>query len=165
MRGRKKRELEGVENHDFDTLSKTVGNHRERRRYLAFAHIREGKSFTETARMVRVGLRTVMNWVEKFRTKGIEGIKEKHGGGVRPFIHPSENERFKNSVLDLQKTRPGGRVRGKDVIDLIEDLYGIRVGSSTVYSILKRADLVWITGRSRHPKANVKAQETFKKNL
>jgi len=28
---------------------------------------------------------------------------------------------------------------------------------------LKRADLVWITGRSIHPKADAEAQEAFKK--
>ncbi|WP_445083633.1 winged helix-turn-helix domain-containing protein [Candidatus Neptunichlamydia sp. REUL1] len=28
---------------------------------------------------------------------------------------------------------------------------------------MKRADLVWISGRSIHPKADLEAQETFKK--
>ncbi len=31
----------------------------------------------------------------------------------------------------------------------------------TVYDILKRAELFWITGRSRHPKADEKTQEAF----
>ncbi len=49
MRRRKGKLLEGIDKYDFDKLSKTRGNYRERRRYLAFAHIREGKNFTETA--------------------------------------------------------------------------------------------------------------------
>jgi transposase len=41
--------------------------------------------------------------------------------------------------------------------------YGIDPSLATVYNTLKRADLVWITGRSIHPKADLEAQEAFKK--
>jgi transposase len=41
--------------------------------------------------------------------------------------------------------------------------YGIDPSLRTVYDTLKRADLVWITGRSIHPKADLEAQEAFKK--
>ena len=163
MRGRKARLLEGIENYNFDKLSRSRGNNRERRRYLAFAHIREGKSFTETAERVRVDLRTLMNWVERFRKRGIEGLKDKYGGGAKPHIRASEYEAFRKSVLDLQKGRLGGRIRGADIQNLIESQYGTRPAKSTVYDILKRAGLVWITGRSRHPKSDKQAQEAFKK--
>jgi transposase len=35
----------------------------------------------------------------------------------------------------------------------------------SVYNTLQRVGLVWITGRSQHPKANLEAQEAFKKTL
>ena len=68
MRGRKPSEIKGIERYDFDKLARTEGNARERRRYVAFAHIREGKTFTETAAIA------LMNWVKQFRTKGLEGL-------------------------------------------------------------------------------------------
>ncbi len=49
MRGRKALKLKGLEQYDFDKLAKTEGSSRERRRFLAFAHLREGKTFTEAA--------------------------------------------------------------------------------------------------------------------
>jgi hypothetical protein len=58
MRGRKAIQLERIEQHDFDKLAKTEGNPRERRRFLAFAHLREGKTFTAAASAVRVKLRS-----------------------------------------------------------------------------------------------------------
>ena len=61
MRGRKAAQIEGIQRYDFDKLAKTEGNARERRRFVAFAHIREGKTFTETAAAIRVKLRTLMN--------------------------------------------------------------------------------------------------------
>lgn len=72
MRGRKASQIKGIEQYDFDKLAKTEGNARERRRYVAFAHIREGKTFTQAAIAVRVKLRTLMNWVKEFRAEGLE---------------------------------------------------------------------------------------------
>lgn len=70
---------------------------------------------------------------------------------------------FRQAVLELQKGRKGGRIRGTDVLELMKTKYGIDPSLRTVYDTLKRADLVWITGRSIHPKADLEAQETFKK--
>jgi putative transposase len=164
MRGRKA-QIDGLEQYCFDKLSKTEGNARERRRYLAFAHIQAGKSFTDAAAMVRVERRTLMNWVNNFRKDGIEGLQDKPGRGAKPYLSPEESEAFKLSVLELQATRKGGRIRGKDVLELMKSKFGIEPSKSTVYGTLKRVDLVWITGRSMHPEANVEAQEAFKKTL
>lgn len=43
MRGRKAKELEGIDSYDFKQLARTKGSARERRRYLAFAHIQREK--------------------------------------------------------------------------------------------------------------------------
>lgn len=58
MRNRKAAQIEGIQKYDFDKLAKTEGNARERRRFVVFAHFREGKTFTEPAIAVRVKLRT-----------------------------------------------------------------------------------------------------------
>ena len=50
-------------------------------------------------------------------------------------------------VLEIQNNRSGGRIRGKDVADLIEEKYGITPSKSSVYETLKKIGLVWITGR------------------
>lgn len=163
MRGRKAAQIEGIEQYDFDKLAKTKGSPRERRRFLAFAHLREGKTFTEAAAFVRVKLRSLMRWIKKFRTEGLDGLKDKAGRGAKPLIPPSHRAAFRQSVLELQEKRAGGRIRGKDVLELMQTKYGIDPTLKTVYNTLKRADLVWITGRSIHPKADLEAQETFKK--
>ena len=71
MRGRKAIQIEGIEQYDFDKLAKTEGSSRERRRFLAFAHLREGKTATATAAAVRVKLRSLMRWVKRFKTEGL----------------------------------------------------------------------------------------------
>lgn len=95
MRGRKASQIEDVQRYDFDKLANTTGNARERRRFVAFAHIREGKTFTETAIAVRVKLRTLMNWVKKFKTERLEGLKDKPGRGAKPFLPEGHRAAFR----------------------------------------------------------------------
>ena len=163
MRGRKATQIEGIEQYDFDKLAKTEGSPRERRRFLAFAHLREGKTLTAVAAAVRVKLRSLMRWVKRFKTEGFEGLKDKPGRGLKPFLPSEDQAAFREAVLELQAKRTGGRVRGRDVLELMRTKYGIDPSLSNVYNTLKRADLVWITGRSIHPKADLEAQEAFKK--
>lgn len=163
MRGRKAAQIQGIQQYDFDKLANTEGNARERRRFMAFAHIREGKTFTETATAVRVKLRTLMNWVQQFKAEGLEGLKDKPGRGAKPFLPEEHRLAFRQAVLELQAKRTGGRIRGSDVLELMRTKYGVDPSLRTVYDTLKRAELVWITGRSIHPKADLEAQEAFKK--
>lgn len=79
-------------------------------------------------------------------------------------LSPEDRAAFKQSVLELQQKRSGGRIRGSDVLALMKEKYNVDPTLSTVYNTLKRADLVWITGRSIHPKTDIEAQENFKKN-
>jgi transposase len=88
MKGRKASKIDGINDFNFDLLAKSTSNPRERIRYLAFSHIQEGKSFTEAASMVRVQLRTLMNWVAKFKTHQIEGLKDRKGRGAHPHLAP-----------------------------------------------------------------------------
>lgn len=165
MSGRKAGKIEGLEDYDFERLLKTEGTARERRRYLAFAHIKDGKTFTQAAKAVKAPLRTLMAWVKRFREKKLEGLKDPRQGGAKPKLAYHEHQAFKEAVLELQANRPGGRIKGKDVHELMVKKFGIKLCSASVYNALKRVDLVWITGRSQHPKADLEAQEEFKKNL
>jgi transposase len=165
MRGRKAAEIENINDYDFDVLAKTCGTPRERIRYIAFAHIQEGKSFTEVASMIRVKLRTLMNWIKNFKKDQIEGLKEKTGRGADPYLEPEHHEAFRQAVLELQHNRKGGRVKGRDILEMMKSKFGIEPSLSTVYDTLKRVNLVWITGRSKHSKADFEAQESFKKTL
>ena len=86
MRGRKAAQVKGIEQCDYDKLANTEGSPRERKRFLAFAHLREGKTFTEVATFVRVKLRSLMRWIRKFKTEGLEGLRDKTGRGAKPLI-------------------------------------------------------------------------------
>jgi transposase len=165
MRGRKAKPIEGLDKYDFDKLARSVGSASERKRFLAFAHIKDGRSFSEAARMIRVEPRTVIVWVKKFRKFGIEGLRQQKRSGAKRLISKEIEEIVSQAVEEMQKSRPGGRVRGHDVWEFVNKNYGIALFNGSLYRLLHRAGLSWITGRSQHPKADLKQQEDLKKTL
>ncbi len=104
-----------------------------------------------------------MNWVKQFRTKGLEGLKDQPGRGTKPFLPAYQHSAFRQAVLELQENKKGGCIRGSDILELMKTKYGVEPSLRRVYGTLKRAGLVWITGRSIHPKADLEIEEAFKK--
>lgn len=163
MRGRKRRALERIDDYDFIHLAKTTGKARERMRFLAFAHIQEGKSYGEVASFIKVSYKTLMQWIKRFKQEGIQGLLDKPGQGNKPHLPLEQQDAFRKAVIKLREERQGGRIRGQDIAELLEKQFNIHCSIRSVYDTLKRVDLVWITGRSVHPKADLQRQEDFKK--
>jgi len=120
MRGRKAEAIKALEQYDFDKLSKTQGNPREGKRYLTFAHIRDGKIFTETASAIRIKLRTLINWLKRFKALVIHGLRDRAPTSAKPCISPEDRAVFKGSVLELQQKRSAGRIRGSRCVGINE---------------------------------------------
>jgi len=150
--------------YDFITLSRRCKNPRERIRMLALAHLKEGKSVKEAASILKVSRNAVYVWLRHFLSKGIEGLQEMGGRGAKLKLPLSEHEAFRQAVIDLQKNRHGGRVKGGDILQLMETRFGVTCTKRSVYNYLKRANLVWVSARSKHPKGDSVKQEEFKKN-
>jgi len=165
MRGRKAKPIEGLEKYDFAKLARSKGTSSERRRFLAFAHIQDGKNFSEAARMIKVEPRTVIVWAKKFRQRGLEGLSERKGRGAKRHLSKEVEEQVCKFVDEMRISRSGGRIRGRDIWEMVNKKYGIKLSNGSLYSLLHRAGLSWITGRSQHPKSDPKKQEDFKKNL
>jgi len=161
----KKNFLELIRDKDFKTLSKRDAHPRERVRYLAFAHLKDGKKIADVAAMLMITRMSIYNWIKLFLNEGMQGLKEKDGRGRKSRLPLSQREAFKQAVLELQASRSGGRIQGKDVLQLMEEKFGIRCSLRSVYHHLHRAQLVWISARSKHPKGDLEKQEAFKKTL
>jgi hypothetical protein len=63
--------------------------------------------------------------------------------------------------MGLQEQRPGGRITGHDIRILLEEQFQVACCLNSVYNLLARLDLVWITVRSKHPKQSQASQDTF----
>lgn len=163
MKGRKAKLPPELFEHNFTQLAKREPHARTRQRFLGLSHLQDGATITEVAKICKTARSTIYDWLKRLALEGIDGLQEKEGRGCHSKLSLDQHEAFKRAVLELQSNRTGGRIRGKDILKLMEEKFNITCNLSTVYRILERVNLVWISGRSIHPKANLKAQEEFKK--
>lgn len=127
------------------------------------AHLQEGRDYHEIALSLRVSKITVQGWVQRFKEAGLDGLRESPRSGAKRKLEASQEALFKEAALRLQEQRSGGRTTGHDVKALLEERFQVRCCLASVYNLLARLDLVWITVRSKHPKQNQANQEVFKK--
>ena len=81
-----------------------------------------------------------------------EGLIEKEGRGRKPR-HPKEYEEdFKDSLDKVHEEKNRGRVTVGDIQKLLIEDFDCNYTHSGVYTLLDRMNIVWISGRSKHPK-------------
>lgn len=149
---------------DFFQLAKHEPNPRMRIRFLALGHLKAGKSKKEVTQMFQIVLLTLRRWVLRFVTQGIDGLKEQPGKGRKKKLPAEQEEEFRKQVENLQAIRKGGRVRAQDIRVLLKEQFCVDHALPSVYHVLERCGLSWISARSKHPKADTVIQEDFKKN-
>jgi transposase len=104
----------------------------------------------------------VYYWLERFHEEGIEGLSNRVKSGRPRVLDSSHHEKLKQKI----ETAPsGGRLRGEDIIQLIKDEWDVEYSLSGIYALMKDIDMSWISARSKHPKQDEEAQQTFKKTL
>ena len=157
-------ELAKLVDTDFFQLAKREPNPKMRIRLLALGHLREGKTKSEIVDMFQIVFPTLREWLLRFIEEGIEGLRDKQGKGRKRKLPIEREEEFRQQVEDLQKGRNGGRVRGQDIQVLLKEKFRVAHALPSVYHVLERCGLSWISARSKHPKSDPKAQEDFKKN-
>ena len=157
-------ELAKLVDTDFFQLAKREPNPKMRIRLLALGHLREGKTKSEIVDMFQIVFPTLREWLLRFIEEGREGLRDKQGKGRKRKLPIEREEEFRQQVEDLQKGRNGGRVRGQDIQVLLKEKFRVEHALPSVYHVLERCGLSWISARSKHPKSDPKAQEDFKKN-
>lgn len=130
---------------------------------LGMAHLQEGRDYHEVAAALRVPKITVQGWVQRFKARGLDGLRESPRSGAKRKLGASQEAAFKAAVLNLQEQRSGGRVTGHDVRFLLAEQFQVACCLSSVYNLMARLGLVWITVRSKHPKQSQAGQDAFKK--
>ena len=154
---------EGFEDVDFQFAARHADDNRECIRLLGLSFIQQGHSVSETAKLLNVTNDAVHDWLHRFKRGGLTAMKDQGGRGRKPIIPEESHDEFKEAVLQLQDEKDGGRIVGRDVLTLLEDEFQTECDLRTVYKLLHRVKLSWISGRSKHPKQDLEAQESFKK--
>ncbi len=154
---------EGFKEADFQFAARHAQDNRECIRLLGLAFLQQGLSVSEAAALLSVTNDSVHDWLHRFKEGGLPAMKDQGGRGRKPIIPEASHAAFKDAVLHMQEEKDGGRIVGRDVLKMLERDFQQQCDLRTVYKLLHRVKLSWISGRSRHPKQDLEEQEAFKK--
>lgn len=131
-----------------------------RLRAVILAH--EGWTAMQIAEALGKSVRTIQQWIGDYNRQGLDGLKDRRGGNRRYLS--GEQEQQLRDHLDASAADPERGIRQAfELIPHIEQHFGVTYSLSGVYALLARLGYEWLMPRPRHPKADPKAQEAFKK--
>jgi len=151
------------EDYDFEFLYKKERDGIKKTRYLALMNLKEGYAKPFVAKFLKKKLQTIINWENRFFESGLVGLDDEAGRGRKSKLAKEDEAAFKEELEKMQKEKQGGRVIGKDIQKMLLEKFNVVYHEDSVYNLLKKLDLVWISARSRHPKSIPENQENFKK--
>lgn len=132
------------------------------RRLLAFAEIYDGGSRTSAARIGRVGLQIVRDWVVRFKAHGLLDGKAL---GQRSRL----NDAQWRALVETAERGPIPAIHGVvhwrliDLVQWLNEEFAVSVDETTVGRELKKLGYATLTARPRHHAQNELAMEAFKK--
>lgn len=138
---------------------------RAARRMLAIALVLEGMDRTTAAKTCGMDRQTLRDWVHRYNAEGLAGLVNRRSPG-RPTRLSSEQ---KVDLAALVEAGPDperdGVVRWRriDLKRRIETMFGVALHERTVGKQLAALGFRRLSVRPQHPKADVEAQEAFKK--
>jgi len=159
---RSKRIIKQIQKYDFLSTYKEERNSRIKIKLLSLHHLQKGKTIKEVSELVMYGRKYVRHWLCMFSLFNYEGLIQKKGRGRKPRLEQEKEEEFIERIDEIQEEKQGGRITVVDVQSLLAEEFNCCYSRSGVYTLLDRLNVVWITGRSKHPKHSEEAIETFK---
>jgi transposase len=151
------------ESPNFLKLSKKERDPRMRIRLVAMEHLKNGTTMTKTAKMLGLERHAISTWYTRFKNFGLCGLEDLPKSGRPPKLARESETDFIQKIVTLQNSRNGGRVTGYDIQKMAFDDFDADYAEDSIYTVLKRLNVSWITARSKHPKADSEAQAAFKK--
>jgi transposase len=134
-----------------------------RDRYRAVLLALEGKEAVEIAGTLSRARRSVQDWVYCYRDGGIDALLSGKPTG-RPTKLPRHREAELISRLEAGPRESDGvcTLRGKDVMRILEEEFGVKYTLDGVYDLLDRLNYSCLTPRPKHEKNDPAAVADFK---
>lgn len=135
------------------------------RRLLALAAIYDGATRSEAARIGRVKLQIVRDWVVRFNERSPDGLID----GKAPGAQPQLNMEQRHALMRIVEAGPipasNGVVRWRliDLAQWIWDEFAISISKQTLSRELRTSGYRTLTARPRHHAQDADAIPAFKK--
>jgi hypothetical protein len=98
-----------LQKYNFDLLARQEPSGWRRLRYIALAHLKDGKSPTETALALRVTPRAATRWLKWFADDGVGRLTGIPHYWSSQRLPKAQEDAFRQAVEQLQHSRGDGR--------------------------------------------------------
>ncbi len=133
------------------------------RRLLAIALVLDGCSRAEAARCCGMDRQTLRDWVIRYNEHGIDGLADRHGGGVVAKLSEAEMAQLAHWVRQGPDPQDGlVRWRLSDLRRQLMARLFVNLDERSISRILKNLSFSHVSVRPRHPQADEQAQAGHK---
>ena len=138
---------------------------RAARRMLAIALVLEGTDRKAAAQTCGMDRQTLRDWVHRYNAEGLAGLVNRRSPGPPARLSPNQKADLAALVEAGPDREQDGVVRWRriDLKRRIETMFGVTMHERTVGKQLTALGFRRLSVRPQHPKADVVAQEAFKK--
>ncbi len=155
-----------VEHHSLELLTELAKRQTKVRAWVRLQVIiraKRGETATQVGAVMNVSRRTLQQWVHRYNTDGLEGLKDRRRSNHRPRRAGAQEQQLVRH-LDAAAEDPHGDIRrGEDVRQWINEHFGVLYSLNGIYDLLHRLGYRLLMPRPRHRQADRQAQEAFKK--
>jgi len=155
---------DGHEVAELRRLARQTTDGRLRTRMQALALAKQDHTAVHIAELLGMSRRMVQKWVWRYNKDGLVGLSERLGRGRACRL--SENQQLKLKRRIEEGPREGDGVctlRGADIQEILKQEFGVLYHLNGVYAMLHRLGYSCLMPRPKHRKADLEAQEAFKK--
>jgi transposase len=137
-------------------------------RLYAVYQVSLGQSSRNLEELYNTSFKQITNWVHRFETEGIEGLKDKEGRGRTSRLNKKQEDELKKTLIEKLPSDYSFNTAtwtGPILIEWIKSHYKITYKKAQIYNILKRLGFSYQKGRGIFPEADEHKQNAFKEAL
>lgn len=157
-----------VEHHSVEELQTLFQREREARvakRIWIVWQARLQQTAPDIAQGLGMSRRQVQEWVRRYNTEGLAGLKTRAGQGRDPILSEDEQQAVAKRLEDGPQAGDVCSLRGLDFQKFLEEQFGKLLSLSAVYGLLHELGDEWLVPRSKHRKSDPDEMAAFKKKF
>ena len=135
------------------------------RRMLALGLVVEGASRATAARSCGMDRQSLRDWVHRYNGEGLEGLSDRPRSGRPSLLTPTQMAELEQVIAAGPDPAVDGVVRWRcvDLQRVVDERFEVEIAERTMAKLVHKLGFSRLSPRPRHPKADVAAQEAYKK--